>query len=169
MKDSGQWRNHDGPPSDSHLPSYEMPYIRPEWWLFHNHDSLCGHWMVYVQWGQSICRPGYPSDKKKKPDCTFKCKLVNEGWETHQTLQDLLALVVSAVVGHDAPVDQDYAVQEQPGAKPEQGKHQGSTTRPQAKAEPPDQTQPAAATKTPTAIAADAASTPGSTGHLSSR
>lgn len=27
MKDSGQWRNHDGPPSDSHLPSYEMPYI----------------------------------------------------------------------------------------------------------------------------------------------
>lgn len=165
MKDSGQWRNHDGPPSDSHLPSYEMPYIScsttmivyvDTGWFMFSEDSLYADLAIL-------------QIRKKKPDCTFKCKLVNEGWETHQTLQDLLALVVSAVVGHDAPVDQDYSVQEQPGAKPEQGKHQGSTTRPQAKAEPPDQTQPAAATKTPTAIAADAASTPGSTGHLSSR
>lgn len=64
---------------------------------------------------------------------------------THQSLQDPLALVVGAVVRHDAPVDQDQAVQEQPGAKPEQSEHQGPTAGPEPEAQPPEQAQPAAA------------------------
>lgn len=64
---------------------------------------------------------------------------------THQSLQDPLALVVGAVVGQDAPVDQNQAVQEQPGAEPEQSEHQGPPTGPEPEAQPPQQAQPAAA------------------------
>lgn len=67
---------------------------------------------------------------------------------THQSLQDPLALVVGAVVGQDGPVDQDQAVQEHPGAEPEQNEHQGPPTGPHPETQPPEQAEPAAATPT---------------------
>lgn len=65
---------------------------------------------------------------------------------THQSLQDPLALVVGAVVGQDAPVDQNQAVQEHPGAEPEKNEHQGPPTRPHPEAQPPQQAEPATST-----------------------
>lgn len=65
---------------------------------------------------------------------------------THQSVQDPLALVVGAVVGQDAPVDQNQAVQEQPGAEPEQSEHQSPPAGPQLETQPPEQAQPAATT-----------------------
>ncbi len=67
---------------------------------------------------------------------------------THQPLQDPLALVVGAVVRQDAPVDQNQAVQEQPGAEPQQSEHQRPPAWPQPETQPPQQAQ-ATATATP--------------------
>lgn len=39
-------------------------------------------------------------------------------------------------------MDQNQAVQEQPGAEPEQSEHQGPPTGPQPEAQPPEQAQP---------------------------
>lgn len=70
----------------------------------------------------------------------------NTELNTHQPLQDPLALVVGAVVRHDAAMDQNQTVQEQPGAEPEQSKHQGPPTRPAPEAQAPEQAGPTAAT-----------------------
>lgn len=65
---------------------------------------------------------------------------------THQTLQDPPALGVAAVVRQDPSVDQNQAVQEHPGAKPEQGQDQGPLTGPHPQAQPAQQRRCAAST-----------------------
>lgn len=75
-------------------------------------------------------------------------KISNKDCLTHQSLQDPLALVVVAVVGHDAPVNQNQAVQEQPGAEPEESKQQRPPTGPPPEAEATEQARPAATTPT---------------------
>lgn len=85
-------------------------------------------------------------NQAKKPFNNTKCN--KQDCLTHQPLQDPLALVVGAVVGHDAPVDQNQAVQEQPGAEPEQSKHQGPPTGPSPEAQAAEQAWPATTTPT---------------------
>ena len=45
-------------------------------------------------------------------------------WSSYQSVQDPPALVIGAVVREEGPVDQNQAVEEDPGAEPEQGEDQ---------------------------------------------
>lgn len=71
----------------------------------------------------------------------WKCESAVSMYCTHHSLQDLLALVVCAVVGEDGPVHKHQAIEEHPSAEPEQGEHQRAPAA-QLQPEPPEQTAP---------------------------